>query len=84
MKSKFLIVLYWIIIIVFGTSCEKAENEPDEDAVLTVIAKGASYYSYNGALTPFFEKTLYLFAGEIQPYMRTELFDVYPDEASFL
>ena len=77
MKSKFLIVLYLAIIAVLGISCETTDNEPNEDAVITVIVNGASYYSYNGAATPYFEKTLYLFAGDIQPYLRTEMFDVY-------
>jgi len=81
MKSNFLIILYLAIIAVLGISCETTDNEPSEDAVVTVIANGATYYSYNGAATPYFEKTLYLFAGDIQPYLRTEMFDVYSLDA---
>ena len=69
MKSKFLIVLYLAIIAVLGISCENTDNEPDEDAVVTVIPNVE-----DGAVV----KTLYLLAGDIQqPYLRKDMFQEY-------
>ena len=76
---NFLFVLCFAIIIAVLPSCENISNDTsvDEDAVVTVTFKCRVYtHIYNGVASEFLCKEIpvYLFAGDIQTFMRDEYF----------
>jgi len=70
-----LFVLCFIIIITVFPSCKKTDNDNfvDEDAVVTVYCSYNDYNRrYEDGYETLSEKPVYLFAGDLQTYIREE------------